>query len=72
MRSFTQVLSLPINGFVNSLQILSLPPKATPLATSEKNQIILVAAVSQEPRLGRWMTTKDAKNGVFVAHLPVE
>lgn len=36
----------------------------------DKREILLVAAVAQEPRLGRWMSVKKGvKSGVFVAHL---
>lgn len=39
----------------------------------DKKEILLVAAVAQEPRLGRWITKKEgAKNGVFVVHLKVD
>lgn len=38
----------------------------------DSGEILLVAAVAQEPRLGRWMTVKEGvKNGVFVAHLKI-
>lgn len=78
LRSFSQLLTLPIDGFINALQILSLPAGTTPLGavagagaeTDDKSQIILTAAVSQEPRLGRWLTQKDVKNGILVAVLP--
>ena len=39
----------------------------------EKRVILLVAAVAQDPRLGRWITKKEgAKNGVLVAHVKVD
>lgn len=35
-----------------------------------KMEILLVAAVAQEPGLGRWMSIKKGvKSGAFVAHL---
>lgn len=66
MRSFEPAMTIPIAGFVNGMQLLSLPPGAVPLGDKEKPQIVLVAAISSEPRLGRWMTQK-AKTGVLVA-----
>jgi ribosomal RNA-processing protein 9 len=39
----------------------------------EKQEIMLVAAVAREPRLGRWMRSKEgARNGVFVTHLTLD
>lgn len=84
-RSFkpAAVHSIPIHGFINSLQLLSVPPSSIEgtewqepvkdINGTAKTEILLVAAVSQEPRLGRWMTMKKGvKNGVLVAHLPLE
>lgn len=71
MRSFSQLLTIPVEGFINGLQILSLPAKTTPLATDDKSQIVVAAAVSQEPRHGRWLTSKEGKNGILVGLLPV-
>ncbi|WVF69527.1 hypothetical protein IAT40_004305 [Kwoniella sp. CBS 6097] len=39
---------------------------------SGNSEIYLVAAVGQEPRLGRWMNDKKAKNGVVVARLELD
>lgn len=50
---------------------------AEPSASEESDAklgLLLVATVSQEPRLGRWMRLKrtdGARNGVVIAHLPV-
>ena len=39
---------------------------------SNGQTVVLAAAVSQEPRLGRWMRIKDGvQNGLFVAALPL-
>jgi hypothetical protein len=65
MRSFEASMTIPINGFINGMQLLSLPAGSVPLG-EEKTQIVLAAAVSSEPRLGRWITQK-AKTGVLVA-----
>ncbi|KAK8847644.1 hypothetical protein IAR55_005503 [Kwoniella newhampshirensis] len=78
-------VTIPVRGFVNSLQILSLPSGTisheslaldrdeekteTPVA---KTELVLVATVAQEPRLGRWMRDKEAKNGVLVAKLGLD
>lgn len=75
LRSFApaSISSIPINGFVNSMQFISLDSGSIDLAEpSGKQDIILAAAVSQEPRLGRWMRQRDSvKNGALVVHLPL-
>jgi ribosomal RNA-processing protein 9 len=39
----------------------------------EKQEIMLIAAVAREPRLGRWMRSEEGvRNGVFVAHLKLD
>ncbi|WVQ79836.1 hypothetical protein IAT38_001936 [Cryptococcus sp. DSM 104549] len=76
---------IPARGHVNSLQILALPtgtvshdaltaPESANAETEKKgkSEIILVAAVAQEPRLGRWLRDKGAKNGVLVARLEMD
>ncbi|WVR04847.1 hypothetical protein IAU60_001859 [Kwoniella sp. DSM 27419] len=88
MKSFSPLQgTIPTTGFVNALQILSFPTgtitpsslvssEETPETVTEgkkaKSEIYLVAAVSQEPRLGRWMTDKSAKNGVVVSRLELD
>ncbi|RXK39181.1 ribosomal RNA-processing protein 9 [Tremella mesenterica] len=37
----------------------------------KEKEIVLVAAISQEPRLGRWIRLKDVKNGALVVMLPL-
>ena len=51
-----QVASIPVTGFVNGLQ----------LGASGR---LLVAAVGQEHRLGRWSRVKAAKNGLLVVRM---
>lgn len=73
-KSFIPLFTIPAKGFVNSLQILSLPGGSLSLPGSDeveksKKQIVLVAAVGQEPRLGRWERMKEAKNGMLVVEL---
>ncbi|OCF33789.1 ribosomal RNA-processing protein 9 [Kwoniella heveanensis BCC8398] len=46
--------------------------KAGKSKSSGKGEIYLVAAAGQEPRLGRWMNNKKAKNGVVVARLELD
>lgn len=58
LRSFKQVGEVPVEGVINGLQVLSLP-----------EGVILTAAVAREPRLGRWLTLKQAKNGLLVVEL---
>ena len=42
-------------------------------AVRPKKEILLVAAVGQEPRLGRWMRIKDSvKNGALVVHIQLD
>jgi len=41
--------------------------------TRARREILLVAAVGQEPRLGRWMRIKDGvRNGAAIAHLQLD
>lgn len=83
LKSFSYVdVEIPAKGFVNSLQLSSLPYETISHAslpesgekesTNAKSEIVLVAAVGQEPRLGRWMRDKLVKNGVLVARLELD
>lgn len=47
---------IPVRGYVNSLQF-------------SQDAQILVGAIGQEPRLGRWNRNKSAKNALFVQKL---
>lgn len=58
LRGFKPAGEIEVSGFVNAIQMLSLP---------EGN--ILSAAVGREPRLGRWMASKGVANGLFTATL---
>lgn len=49
--------ALPARGFVNGLAIA-------------KSGRFLVAAVGQEPRLGRWLRDGAAKNGTLIHQIP--
>ncbi|WVW78172.1 hypothetical protein I302_100123 [Kwoniella bestiolae CBS 10118] len=76
-------LTIPMRGFINSIQLLSYPtdtvqPSSFPDTTDgdtgkrSKNDIYIVASVGQEPRLGRWMNDKKAKNGVVVGRVELD
>ncbi|ORX35926.1 putative Pre-rRNA processing protein associated with U3 snRNP [Kockovaella imperatae] len=89
LRHFTRASrdTIPVPGFVNALQILSLPSASVvsgqwavvdssfpteQIAADIKGdkQILLVAAIGQEPRLGRWMRSRDGvKNGLLAVHI---
>jgi ribosomal RNA-processing protein 9 len=51
--SLSQILSIPINGFVNSL---AFSPSGN----------YLIAGIGQEHRMGRWTKQQHAKNGVYI------
>jgi ribosomal RNA-processing protein 9 len=51
--------SLPARGFVNGLAIA-------------RSARFVVAAMGQEPRLGRWARDKDARNGVLFHTLTLQ
>lgn len=78
-RSFSALSTIPAPGFVNSLQIVAPSLRANAssqrVATAEKRSkkkaIVLVAALSKEPRLGRWMRLKEGKEGALVAVIPI-
>ncbi|XP_064605482.1 U3 small nucleolar RNA-interacting protein 2-like isoform X2 [Liolophura sinensis] len=55
-RSLDPVFSLPVAGFVNSLQFSS-------------DGSFLVAGVGQEHKLGRWWRMKEAKNSICIVPL---
>jgi len=69
--SFSSLCSVHLPGFINSLQLLRPPVTCSlnevPWAAGEKPHagpdILLVAGVGQEPRLGRWMKIKTTQEG---------
>ncbi|WWD07391.1 hypothetical protein V865_005489 [Kwoniella europaea PYCC6329] len=81
LKNFSAIsLTIPIRGFINSIQLLSYPintiqPSSFPESADaenekrSKNHIYIVVSVGQEPRLGRWMNDKKAKNGVIVGRV---
>lgn len=84
IRSFSPLRTISVPGVVNSLQLIRSPAGSLASASwltsaavdssnsnSEKIQdIILIAGVGQEPRLGRWIQLKGnedgAKNATYV------
>ncbi|GAA6050350.1 hypothetical protein JCM3770_002976 [Rhodotorula araucariae] len=88
VRGFAQIATIDAPGFVNSLQLTApalRPTREThvaPVNTAGKKgdepaqkkdkALIVVAATSKEPRLGRWMRFKDAKDGALVAVIPFQ
>ncbi|KAF8309679.1 WD40 repeat-like protein [Clavulina sp. PMI_390] len=80
-RSFSPLRSISVPGVINSIQLVRPPAGAMSNATwlsgsqnasatpaSKAQDILLVAGVGQEPRLGRWVTVKDngVKNATYV------
>ena len=57
-KSFSLLLSWPVEGFVNSLQFFYI-----------SNILYLAIGIGQEHRLGRWWRYKNAKNHVKVIRL---
>ncbi|XP_071490425.1 U3 small nucleolar RNA-interacting protein 2-like [Diadema antillarum] len=55
-RSLTPIFTLPLVGFINTMQF-----------SSDGN--FLVAGVGQEHRLGRWWRLKEAKNSIVIVRL---
>ncbi|GAA5893549.1 ribosomal RNA-processing protein RRP9 [Sporobolomyces salmoneus] len=88
IRSFSLLTTIAAPGFVNSLQIIApslRPTKENHLprldgkkkeresdGEKEAKNLIVVAGVAKEPRLGRWMKFKDGKEGAVVAVIPMQ
>ncbi|KAF9938098.1 pre-rRNA processing protein, partial [Modicella reniformis] len=60
MKNFSLIASIPTVGVVNALQLYQ--------PTSSK-KTLLVAAIGQEHKLGRWMRIKEARNCMRVVEL---
>lgn len=80
-----QVLALPADSVNSAVWPHQAPPspESPTIASapapprnkhSKAKEIMLVAAVALEPRLGRWVRIKDsgAKNGCLVAHIKLD
>ncbi|EOR01383.1 hypothetical protein J056_004169 [Wallemia ichthyophaga EXF-994] len=63
LKAFSKLAEIDAKGFVNSIQLVQ--------EEQEKDQLVLVAATAQEPRMGRWekLPSSAAKNAIVVAHL---
>ncbi|WRT64527.1 uncharacterized protein IL334_001459 [Kwoniella shivajii] len=85
MKNFTALpLTIPTRGFVNSIQLLSYPSTTIQASSfsdavaqndqtgKKKSEIYIVSSVGQEPRLGRWMNDKGAKNGILVGRVELD
>ena len=62
LKSFARLFSIPAVGIVNSLQIVQ---------KGDDDKPLVVAALGQEPRFGRWQRIKECKNVALVAALPI-
>ncbi|GAA6000077.1 hypothetical protein JCM10207_006040 [Rhodosporidiobolus poonsookiae] len=86
LRAFAALTTISAPGFVNSLQLIApalrptkethLPPvngrKGAQKDDKPEKSLVVVAATSKEPRLGRWMRFKEAKDGALVAVIPMQ
>ncbi|KAG8778172.1 pre-rRNA processing protein [Ceratobasidium sp. 428] len=84
-RSFSALSTIPAPGFINSLQLIT-PPRdsaltrtweTTPTQNSDatgraRDELVLIAGLAQEPRLGRWMRVHGTgeKNAALVVAFP--
>lgn len=67
LNSFSLVGKISAPGVVNSLQLLTMPKGfsqtiawgSSPSSQAAKKEVLLVAGLGQEHRLGRWLTVKD-------------
>ncbi|KAK4691331.1 ribosomal RNA-processing protein 9, partial [Phenoliferia sp. Uapishka_3] len=79
IRSFTALTTIPAIGYINSLQLISpslrssepQSQRAKSGSAKEEKSLVVVAACSKEPRLGRWMRIKEGKEGAVVAVIRV-
>ncbi|GAA5925462.1 ribosomal RNA-processing protein RRP9 [Sporobolomyces koalae] len=86
IRSFSLLTTIAAPGFVNSLQLIAPSLRPTkenhlPRLDGKKQEqdahkgsknLVVVAGVAKEPRLGRWMRFKDGKEGALVAVIPMQ
>jgi len=86
IRSFSLLTTIAAPGFVNSLQLIApslRPTKETQVprmdgrkkdksTEKESKNLVVVAGVAKEPRLGRWMRFKDGKEGAIIAVIPMQ
>ncbi|KAI8603240.1 WD40-repeat-containing domain protein [Dissophora ornata] len=60
MKNFSLVSTIPMAGVVNDLQLYQ---------PTLSKKTVLVAAVGQEHKLGRWLRIKEGRNGVRIVEL---
>ncbi|KAG8707355.1 pre-rRNA processing protein [Ceratobasidium sp. 395] len=88
IRSFSALSTIPAPGFINSLQLITPPRDSTlthtwsttPTQTAQnsdatgraRDELVLIAGLAQEPRLGRWMRVHGTgeKNAALVVAFP--
>lgn len=58
-KTLQRIGGIPVRGFINSIQIA-------------RSGRFLAAGVGQEPRMGRWLRDRAARNGVVLCPLPLE
>lgn len=83
LRSFALIGSIDGLGYVNSLQMLQLPANrrkasnrvkviSSNLEAQGQQGVMIVAALGQEHKFGRWKKLKEAKNVAMVAVLELK
>ncbi|RUS31507.1 WD40-repeat-containing domain protein [Jimgerdemannia flammicorona] len=60
LRGFSPLTQISVVGVVNDLKLLT---------TNPGNNMLMIAGMGQEHRLGRWLTVKKAKNGSKIFEL---
>lgn len=74
-RSFSLVSTIAAHGVVNQLQLVHLSQAKSERTLREdagsQGQLLVVAAVGREHRLGRWLKTNSVREGGLVAAVPL-
>lgn len=70
LKAFSKLTEIEAKGFVNSLQIIQAPSGAIREDGEKGDELVLVAATGQEPRMGRWskLPSSAAKNASVITH----
>ncbi|KAK4053892.1 pre-rRNA processing protein [Microbotryomycetes sp. JL221] len=79
-KALKQIAQVAVSGFINSIQVISPSLRSQTTATrrakgegaTKKEGLFVVASVSKEPRLGRWMKLKNVREGAVVVHVPLD
>ncbi|EIM24249.1 WD40 repeat-like protein [Wallemia mellicola CBS 633.66] len=81
LKSFEKLTEIEAKGFINSLQIIQPPRGIINLSNEERetskkstDELVIVAATGQEPRMGRWtkLPSSQAKNAIVVSHTKLQ